>query len=136
MPTPRISELTWEAEHSTLRIRRPTAGIVVVTVTGTDVGEHGVAPFAELMKDVEAGPFELFVDARGSQGVTIDVSGEWARWLAAHRASLRAVNMLTGSRFVQLTAAVVRDYAVLGDLMRIYTDASAFDEALAAAKRR
>jgi hypothetical protein len=131
MPSPpRITEVTWDAPHSTLRIRRPCAGVVVVVVTGTDIGEHGDAPMVELTKDVQAAPIELFIDARDSRGVTIDVSGEWARWLAAQREALRSIHMLTGSRFVQLTANFVRNFAALGERMRIYTDARAFDEEL------
>jgi hypothetical protein len=40
--------------------------------------------------------------------------------------------MLTGSPFVHITAKLVRNFAELGDLMRIYTDADAFERALAA----
>lgn len=42
----------------------------------------------------------------------------------------RHISMLTGSRFIKLTADFVRRFAELGDLMRIYTDPSAFDGAL------
>jgi len=38
--------------------------------------------------------------------------------------------MLTGSRFIRLTADFVRRFAELGDAMRIYTDPAAFDGAL------
>jgi phage regulator Rha-like protein len=44
--------------------------------------------------------------------------------------------MLTGSRFVQLTADFVRRFAELGDAMHVYTDGAAFDEALRAATHR
>lgn len=129
----RVSELTWTAEHSTLAIRRPARGVVVIIVTGTDVGQHGDGPFLALANDLAEGPLELFVDARESRGVTIDVSAQWAVWLASKRAALRGVTMLTGSRFVQVTAKFVRSFAELGDLMRVYTDAHAFERALAAA---
>jgi hypothetical protein len=124
------SEWVIQSSNSVLTIQRPAPGVVVVTVSGTDIGEHGDAPFTELVKDVEAGPFELFVDARQSRAVALDVSGSWARWLRSRRASLRRVNMLTASRFVALTANFVRDFAELGDLMRIYSDPVAFDDAL------
>jgi hypothetical protein len=42
--------------------------------------------------------------------------------------------MLTGSPFIQLTAKFVQRFSDLGDIMRIYADAAAFDAALAAAK--
>lgn len=133
---PRITELTWTAQHSTLAIRRPAPGVVVVVVTGSDVGEHGDAPFRALANDLAEGPFELFVDARDSRGVTIDVSAEWAVWLAGKRASLRGVTMLTGSRFVQLTVKFVRSFADLGELMRVYTESEPFERELAAAIAR
>lgn len=61
----------------------------------------------------------------------IDVSGEWAGWLRTHKPQLRDINMLTGSRFVQVTAEFVRRFAGLQGVMRIYTEPAAFDEALA-----
>jgi hypothetical protein len=111
-------------------ICRPRPGIILVVITGTDIGEHGEAPFEELTRDVESDAVQLFVDARHSQGVTLDVSGRWARWLSNHRESLQGVHMLTGSRFVQITATFVRDYASLGERMHIYTAPEAFEQAL------
>jgi hypothetical protein len=125
-----------QSRSSSLSIQRPARGVVVLVVTGTDIGEHGEGPFAELARDVEAGPFELFVDARESRAVALDVSGSWARWLAGRREALVRVNMLTGSRFVELTAAFVRDFAELGERMRVYTDAAAFESALDASTAR
>lgn len=132
----RVTEVSWEAPHSTLRLRRPVRGVVALVISGTDIGEHGDAPFVELEEDLRAGPFDLFVDARGSRGVTIDVSSEWSRWLSKNRASLTSIHMLTASRFVQLTANFVRNFAELGDLMRIYTEAAVFDAALESAVER
>ena len=39
--------------------------------------------------------------------------------------------MLTGSRFIRITAGFVRGFANLEDVMCIYTDAKSFDEELA-----
>ncbi len=130
------ADVRWQSPSSSLEITRPAAGVVVLVVTGTDIGEHGEAPFGELANDIEAGVFELFVDARESRAVALDVSGVWARWLSRHRERLVRINMLTGSRFVALTANFVRNFAELGERMRIDTDAVAFDDALAAATAR
>jgi hypothetical protein len=130
-----VPDVRLESTNSSLSIQRPAPGIAVLVITGTDIGEHGDAPFLELAEAMGAGKLELFVDARESRAVALDVSGRWARWLGSRRASLERVNMLTGSRFVQLTAKFVRDFAELGELMRIYSDPSAFDAALAAAIR-
>jgi hypothetical protein len=134
--TPRVTEITWEAPHSTLRLRRPAPGIVKLEISGTDIGEHGSGPFEELAKDVQTAPFTLFVDAKSSRGVTIEVSSDWCRWLTRNRQALSAVHMLTGSPFVHVTATFVRNFAELGDLMRIYTDPIEFERALANTLRR
>jgi hypothetical protein len=129
-------EVLLEAPHSVLRFRRPRPGLVVLVVTGKDVGEHGSSPFDELAKDAADGSFHLFVDARAARGVTIEVSSDWGRWLMQQRAQLLSVHMLTGSRFVQLTAQTVRNFAELGERMRIYTDPVAFEDELAAFTQR
>jgi hypothetical protein len=131
--TARVTEVSFEAPHSTLRVRRAAPGVVTLVISGTDIGEHGDAPFVELETDLRAGPFHLFVDARASRGVTIDVSGEWSRWLGKHKGALLGIHMLTASRFVQLTANFVKNFVSLGELMRIYTDPAAFDAELEAA---
>jgi hypothetical protein len=124
---------TFQGLHSTMAITRPARHVVVIAITGRDVGEHGDAPLRALEDELRRGSYSLFVDARDTQGATIDVSNVWAQWLRAHRDHLHQIHMLTGSRFVQLTADFVRRFAELGDAMRIYTDGDAFDEALRAA---
>lgn len=124
---------TFDGLHSTLAITRPAPHVVVIAITGRDVGEHGEVPLRALDEELRRGAFSLFVDARATQGATIDVSNVWAQWLRAHRDHLHQIHMLTGSRFVQLTADFVRRFAELGDAMRIYTDGAAFDEELRAA---
>jgi hypothetical protein len=83
------------------------------------------------MKDAAAGSFELFVDARDSRGVALEVSGKWARWLAAHRKSLRRVHVLAMSRLVRLTVKFVSNFAAIQSVMRVYDDAEVFDGVLA-----
>ena len=131
-PSPQV----FEGVHSSLAITRPVAHVVVITIRGRDVGEHGQGPLRALDDELARGPFTLFVDARHTQGASVDVSNVWAQWLRAHRDQLERIHMLTGSRFVQLTADFVRRFAELGDAMLIYTDGATFDEALAAATRR
>jgi hypothetical protein len=64
------------------------------------------------------------------------VSGAWAGWLIKHKAKLAHVSMLTRSKFVQVTAEFVRRFGDLTDKMRLYTDETAFDDALAASVDR
>ncbi|HTL32572.1 MAG TPA: hypothetical protein VL326_05590 [Kofleriaceae bacterium] len=125
----------FESIHSTLTITRPVPHVLVLVITGRDVGEHGKAPFAALEEQLRAGPYALFVDARDTKGASVDVSNVWAQWLRTHRDELHGIHMLTGTKFVQLTADFVRRFAELGDAMRIYTDGMAFDEALRSATK-
>lgn len=112
-------------------IDAPAPGVVVVTIEGTDVGELGEKPFRALESLLSTDwRTELFIDARGARGPAIDVSSEWARWLIRYRPSLLHVSMLTGSRFVQLSAGFVRSFAELGDAMRLYSDERVFEGAL------
>lgn len=121
---------TFEGRHSTIVLARPAAHVVTLVISGRDAGEHGDGPLRALDELLAAGPFALFIDARKTLGASVDVSNVWAQWLRARRDRLDAIHMLTGTRFVQLTADFVRRFAELGDAMRVYTDGAAFDEAL------
>lgn len=121
----------FEGVHCTMEITRPARGVVVVAITGSDVGEFGDAPFQELEGDLASPPLEMFIDSRSTRGASVDVSNEWARWLRRHRAHLSRITMLTGSRFIEITAEFVRRFADLDDVMRVTTDPAAFDAALA-----
>ncbi len=100
-------------------------------ITGTDVGEFGDAPMKALADSVDrASSVHLFIDARDVRGASMEVSGDWAGWLNAHKSLLGSVTMLTGSRFIQVTAEFVRRFANLEGSMRICTDPGVFDQAL------
>ena len=123
-----------EGVHCAMEIANPAPQLAVVTIRGSDTGELGDAPFVALEPLVGQGAaLHLFIDARDTRAASVEVSGDWALWLQKHRRELREVTMLTGSRFVHITADFVRRFAELGDLMRITTDPAAFDEALAEA---
>jgi hypothetical protein len=120
-----------EGLHCAIDIDEPEPGVVLLTIAGTDVGELGEAPFRELAPMLAGDRrIELFIDARLARGPSIDVSSEWARWLADHRDHLHHVNMLTSSRLVRLTADFVRRFAGLSEAMRIHTDVVMFECAL------
>ena len=80
-------------------------------------------------------PIKLFIDARAVRGASIDVSNEWAAWLNAHRAQMESITMLTGSKFIQITAEFVRRFAGLNGIMWVCTEPAVFDLALEQAKR-
>jgi hypothetical protein len=127
----------WEGVHCTLEVRRPAAGVVVVVFSGMDVGELGNRPFQAMAEDLAANPsVELFIDARCAVAASVAVSNEWSTWLRRNASKLSRIHMLTATRFVQLSADLVRRFAGLEDRMRLYTDADVFDEELAEAVSR
>lgn len=127
----------WESAHCTFAVERPACGVVVLRIAGHDVGEFGAAPMREVERHMTAGqPIDLFIDARHSAGASIEVSGEWAQWLATHRSRCGQIRMLTGSRLIEITADFVRRFAGLREIMRIGADHDAFDAALAASIAR
>ena len=104
-------------------------------ITGTDVGEFGDAPMKVIDDWIDASSaVHLFIDARDVRGASIEVSGDWAAWLSGHKPLLGSVTMLTGSRFIQVTAEFVRRFASLEGCMRIGSDPAVFDQALDEAK--
>jgi hypothetical protein len=126
--------MKYEGVSAGLVIERPAAGVVVLRLAGWDTGEFGDAAMKEIAKDFVPGvPLQFFIDARAAKGATVDVSNDWALWLRANRARFAHVSMLTAAPFVKLTAKFVQRFADLGEMMRIYTDARAFDAALAQA---
>ena len=123
--------MKYQGVSAGLAIERPARAVVVLRLAGWDTGEFGDAAMKEIAKDFAAGePLQLFIDARAVKGATVDVSNDWALWLRTNRSRFARISMLTGAPFVQLTARFVHRFAELGETMRIYTDAPAFDAAL------
>jgi hypothetical protein len=136
MQTHAGEKIRFEGIHCELSIQQFPGGIVVLRISGSDVGEFGDAPMLRLNERLAGGDvIDLFIDAREVRGASIEISGEWARWLGAHRIQLRQISMLTGSRYVQITADFVRRFADLQSVMKVYTDAQAFDSDLLATLR-
>ena len=129
-------EVRFDGVHCNLVVKETTNRVVLMKISGTDVGEFGAAPM-KVLEDWMGGSsaIELFIDARDVRGASIEVSGDWAAWLNANKAILASVTMLTGSRFIQITAEFVRRFANLESSMRICTEPAAFDQALLEATR-
>jgi hypothetical protein len=128
-----LPNLEYEGVHCTLAIRRPAPAVAVVVLSGSDIGEFADFPMRELAKDLARyGTIDLFIDARAVRGASIEVSSGWAFWMRTQVRHLRQIDMLTGSRYIQITAEFALRFARLGDRMRLFTDAAAFEESLQA----
>ena len=124
-------EVRYDGIHCNLVLEQFARNVVVLRISGSDVGEFGEAPMLALddwFAEIDSVAF--FIDARDVRGASIDVSGEWARWLGRHKRKLRSVTMLTGSRFIHMTAEFVRRFADLEGIMWICTEPQVFETAL------
>jgi hypothetical protein len=134
LPAPR--EFRFNGVHCNLLLEHFPGQIAVLRINGTDIGEFGEAPMKTLEDWIAgSGPVDLFIDARDVRGASIDVSGVWAGWLSSNRKGLNSVTMLTGSRFIEITAEFVRRFARLEGIMRVCNEPAVFDEALGATLR-
>lgn len=128
---------TFAGVHGTLEMMRLRSNVIYLKFTGHDIGEFGAGPFNELETDLERGvPIEIFIDARETQCVSMEVSGAWAHWMMAHRAQIYRLNILCSSNFVQMTAGFVQRFTEFGDQMRIFQEPAGFDLALQVATMR
>ena len=118
----------------TLEFTRRTPNVLLLRIEGHDVGEFGALPMRclDALLPVEF-PAALYIDARHARGVTMHVSNDWAAWLSRHRGRFSGIHMLTGSKFVQVSAEFVRRFSELQHLMHVGSDPAAFDAALQAA---
>lgn len=123
-------DVQFDGIHCNLTIEKRSNDVVLMKIAGTDVGEFGDAPMKALDKFTKGSPLHLFIDARDVRGASIEVSADWAGWLNGHKSVLESVTMLTGSRFIQVTADFVRRFASLEGSMRICTDPAVFDQTL------
>jgi hypothetical protein len=134
MDTRALPECNLDGVHCAFNIKRYPANVVMLTISGTDIGEFGSRPMLVLKECLTDGkPVQLFIDAREVRGASISVSAEWAVWLRAQKVNLRSISMLTGSRYVEITADFVRRFAELESIMRVYKEPVAFDAAVAEA---
>lgn len=116
--------------------RRLRPGALLVTFTGSDLGQFSYAALDEVQAEMRRwGELELFFDAEHTELISVEVSRAWTHFFAVHRGSLRRVSVLTGSKLVNLTVAIAQHLSQTGNLIQIYTDRSLFDELVAAAAR-
>jgi hypothetical protein len=134
--SPAHTSLRFDGVHCSIVLERLADAIVLLRISGTDTGELGDAAMRALDGWLAScGPAKLFIDARAVRGASIDVSSEWAAWLKEHRIQLQSITMLTGSKFIQVTAEFVRRFADLNGIMWVCTEPAVFDLAIEQAQR-
>ncbi|WNG41190.1 hypothetical protein F0U61_51425 [Archangium violaceum] len=110
---------------------RPRPGVVYVRIKGDDRGELGEAPRDELREDLRRyAPLELFFEMDESTGANLPVQDAWTEWFSTNRPALKSVSVLTRSKFMHVSAEIVKLFSRTGELIRVYLDPEAFQEAI------
>jgi hypothetical protein len=127
-------DVRFRTADATTVVTQVAPSVLLLTLTGHDTGGFGDLVFDELARHIARhGRIEIFVDTRDAFNATTTVSSQWSAWFQTHRGSLKQVSVLVTSKFVQLTAEVMKLFSRTGELMRIYTDAPAFADTIAQA---
>ncbi|HEY0711047.1 MAG TPA: hypothetical protein VGF45_00115 [Polyangia bacterium] len=129
-----LDELRLGDRKASMVLSRLAPAIVLVSATGHDKGQFGDAPFVWLEREMgRHGVIEVFVDMREMFNATLTVADGWSAWIKRHRGRLRRMSLLVSSKYVQVTVEVAKLFSRTGDLMRVYTDAPAFSDAVSQA---
>lgn len=131
-----LKSLNFEGAYCAVVLEHLSESLIVMRLSGTDTGELRDAPMKTLDEWLAgAKAVEFFIDARNVRGASIDVSSEWSAWFTANRARFKTITMLTGNKFIQITAEFVRRFAGLDGIMWVCTEPEVFDLALEQAQR-
>ena len=132
-----LKSVNFEGAHCAVVLEQFSPSLVLMRLSGTDTGELHDAPMRTLDAWLaESGEVEFFIDARDVRGASIDVSSDWAAWFTANRERFKSITMLTGNKFIQITAEFVRRFAGLNGIMWVCTESKVFDIAFEQAQRR
>ena len=119
------------SERCSFTYQRPRPGVVFIRVQGDDKGEMGEAPREELREDLSRyAPVELFFEMDESTGANLPVQEAWTEWFSTWRPALKSASILTRSKYMHVSAEIVKLFSRTGELIRVYFDPEPFHEAL------
>lgn len=109
--------------------KRLRKGALLVTISGSDMGQFGQAALDEIRLEIlRHAPLEVCIDASEVTLISTEVSKEWTAFFSSARAQLRRVSVLTGSRLVNLIVEIAQHLSQTGNLIQIYSDRELFEE--------
>jgi hypothetical protein len=119
------------SERCSFTYQRPRPGVVFIRIAGDDRGEFGPAPRDELRGDISRyAPVELFFEMDESTGANLPVQEAWTEFFSGNRPALKSVSILTRSKYMHVSAEMVKLFSRTGELIRVYLDSEPFEEAL------
>jgi hypothetical protein len=121
----------FSSDKCSIWISRLRPGLVLVDILGHDTGGFAPGPLDELQSEIARyGTIEVFIDTRNTFNATPAVAEEWTQWISRNSRAIQRLHVLVESKYVQMTVEVGKLFSRTGELMRIYTHAPAFAEAL------
>jgi hypothetical protein len=110
-------------QHCKFTFRRLRTGVLEVKIVGADNGQFGTATIDEIaLALMRERSLELFIDASEASMPKVSVSKAWTQFFSLNRDNLKRVRILTASKSVAITMAIVRHLSDIGGLMQIYSD--------------
>ena len=128
-------DIRLSAGGSTFIYHRLRTGVLLITISGLDIGQFGTTTLDEISAAINRdGVLELFIDAQRSDGAVLAVSEEWTRFFAANREKLSRVHILVGSEILKLIVSIAQHLSRTGNLIQIHTAEDIFFQKLQAAR--
>jgi hypothetical protein len=115
------------------RFRRRGANALWTSISGSDTGSAGTAPFAELETLLPDRRIRWFIDLRAATYVEPSVVALWTAWFSAHRDRFTRIDILATSNAIPFFVTLTKHQAALEGLLFVSRDESAFDQAVAGA---
>jgi hypothetical protein len=123
------------SEDCAFTYHRLRPGVLLVEIAGNDAGQFGAATQDEAAKEFARcdRPLSLFIDAADAWGPATRVMEHWTAWFQANRQRLERVCMLVlaEAKVLQLTVAIAKHLSGTGELIRVVSERSQFELAVA-----
>jgi hypothetical protein len=92
--------------------RRPRPGVLLIAISGRDVGQFGEIPFEEMEAEAARfGPLAIYLDTSGAEVAGAEVVTRWTGWLRQLPVWVRSLDILHGGETTGLNVAIAAHLA-------------------------
>lgn len=117
-------------QHWRVRYHRFKTGVHVVRIEGSEGAALTLEPFKRFERRlIASAPVDLFIDMRKAPGAAINLA-EWISFIGAGRRLFKQVHVLAASPAASLSVTIIKHLSQTGELIRLHTDALAYNRHL------
>lgn len=117
--------------------RRPRPGLLVIGISGRDVGQFGEAPFEEMEAEAARfGRLAIYLDTSATDVAGADVVTRWTGWLRQLPVWVRSLDILHGRETTGLNVAIAAHLARRPGRLTAHDDRQRFAKAVVKRRRR